>query len=348
MGHQMIQKFKLLTRAEFRDAVFARDKHKCVFCGTPAQDAHHIMERRLWPDGGYYIENGASVCAEHHLQCERTTISVEDVRIACNIQHKIIPPHLYDDHVYDKWGNVILPNGSRLKGELFNDESVKKILTDGGVIDTFTDYVKYSRTYHLPWSESITDDDRVIDSTTIFAGKRVIVTEKMDGENTSMYTNYIHARSIDGRTHPSRDWVKQFWNTISYNIPDGYRVCGENLYAKHSIEYSNLESYFMGFSVWDDKNVCLSWDDTLTWFELLGIVPVKVLYDGIYDEILIRNLYKQMSWDESEGYVVRLADQFNYGDFRHSVAKFVRKNHVQTVKHWMYGQPIVKNNLRSS
>jgi len=39
-------------------------------------------------------------------------------------------------------------------------------------------------------------------------GREVVVTEKMDGENTTMYCDNIHARSIDGRHHPSRDWVK--------------------------------------------------------------------------------------------------------------------------------------------
>ena len=75
---------KLLTRDNFRDSVFERDNHKCVFCNEKAVDAHHILERRLWKDGGYYLDNGASVCEEHHLACERTDISVEDVRIACN------------------------------------------------------------------------------------------------------------------------------------------------------------------------------------------------------------------------------------------------------------------------
>ena len=44
---------KLLTRDEFRRQVFERDGNKCVFCDRPAKDAHHIIERRLWPDAGY-------------------------------------------------------------------------------------------------------------------------------------------------------------------------------------------------------------------------------------------------------------------------------------------------------
>ena len=76
---------KLLSRKDFRESVFKRDGFKCVFCEEKAQDAHHIMERRLFNDGGYYLDNGASVCEEHHLKCEMTLISPQEVREACNI-----------------------------------------------------------------------------------------------------------------------------------------------------------------------------------------------------------------------------------------------------------------------
>lgn len=339
---------QLLSRDAFREGVFARDGGRCVFCGAPAVDAHHILERRLWPDGGYYLDNGASVCEEHHLACERTEISVEHVREACGITRIVVPPHLYPDHQYDKWGNSVLGNGQRTKGELFFDESVQKVLREGDVLDLFRAQVKYPRTHHLPWSPGLHSDDRVISSLDAFVGKEVVVTEKMDGENTSMYCDYIHARSVDGRSHPSRAWVKGFWGGIASDIPEGWRVCGENLFAKHSIAYSNLETYFMGFSVWDDRNQCLGWDETLEWFELLGIRPVPVLYRGPYDEQLIRNLWDDTKWSHSEGYVMRVAGPLAYADFRHQVAKFVRQGHVQTVKHWMHGQAIEKNLLANA
>lgn len=338
----------LLTRDDFRNGIFARDGYKCIFCDqTDGLDAHHIIERRLFPDGGYYLNNGATVCQKHHLQCEMTTISVEDVREACGIEKKIIPPHLYDDCTYDKWGNIILPNGSRIKGEIFFDESVQKILKQGGVLDLFTDQVKYPRTHHLPWSGNINEDDRVISSLSAFQNQRVIITTKLDGENTSMYSDYYHARSIDGNHHYSRDWCKNFWSSIAHEIPKGWRICGENLYAQHSIKYDNLESYFYGFSIWNDKNECLPWDETLEWFQLLGIQPVPVIYDGIWDEKSVRELWNDSEWSSNEGYVVRVAESFSYIDFKYKVAKFVRKDHVQTVKHWMYGQPITKNSLKN-
>lgn len=244
---------------------------------------------------------------------------------------------MYEDLQYDKWGNIYLNNGKRTKGPLFDDESVKKVLSN--CIEDFTNYVKYERTFHVPWSDGITDDDKVLKNMQNFAGKRVVVTEKMDGENTSIYSDYFHARSVDSRHHYTRDWAKSYaMSYISPNIPEGWRICAENLYAKHSIKYNNLESYLLGFSIWNEKNECLSWDDTAEWFELLGMCKVKVLYDGIYDETIIKNLYDYKNYDSMEGYVIRIADSFHYSNFKKCVAKFVRKNHVTTETHWMHGK----------
>ena len=80
------------------------------------------------------------------------------------------------------------------------------------------DCTKYPRSPHLPWSEGGTSDDAYLFDTDHFAGKEVVITEKMDGENTSMYRDGIHARSIDGRHHPSRDWVKALHGTICLEI----------------------------------------------------------------------------------------------------------------------------------
>lgn len=82
------------------------------------------------------------------------------------------------------------------------------------------------------------------------------------------------------------------------------------------------------------------------WFELLGIQPVPTIYDGIFDEKIIQSLWNNQNWDTQEGYVIRLAEPISYVDFKYKVAKFVRKDHIQTVKHWMHGQKIEVNALQ--
>lgn len=128
---------KLLSRTEFNEQVFGRDNHKCVMCGEPAIDAHHILDRKLFSDGGYYLSNGASVCSSCHYKCEKTIISVEEVRQACGIKEPCLPENLSHDKEYDKWGNEVLENGYRNQGVLFFDDGVQKILKKAGLIYLF-------------------------------------------------------------------------------------------------------------------------------------------------------------------------------------------------------------------
>lgn len=334
----------MMTRDEFRNSVFKRDNYQCVICkSTSNLDAHHIMERRLFDDGGYYLDNGATVCEKHHIECENCVISTQRIREKCNITAVVLPPHLYPDYQYDKWGNIdcgtyILP------GELFWDESVQKILKTGPYgpnLELVRKQVKYPRTYHAPWSPGVTSDDRIANFS--LDGMSVVITEKLDGENTTMTRDHIYARSLDSNNHPSRNWVKNFWGMIRFDIPEGWRICGENLYAKHSIAYDSLPSYFIGFSIWNNNNICLSWNETLEYFALLGIHYPKVLYQGLWQDKL-QNIDKELDLNIAEGYVIRNIESFEFKNFRKNVMKWVRPNHVQTHGHWMRSE-IIKNGL---
>lgn len=122
-----IHENKLLSREEFKKLAFERDNNTCVFCPNEAIDAHHIYDRKLFKDGGYYLGNVASVCSDCHWQCEKTVFTVEDVIEKTNIKNVIKPSCLDDNKVYDKWGNELLEDGFRRKGPLFNDDGVQKI-----------------------------------------------------------------------------------------------------------------------------------------------------------------------------------------------------------------------------
>lgn len=204
---------------------------------------------------------------------------------------------------------------------------------------------KFPRTYHMPFSPGTTSDDKIHRSLDHFVGKDTVWSIKKDGENTSLYRVGFHARSLDSRHNASRDWVARFHASIAHEIPDGWRICGENLYAKHSIHYTDLPSYFMGFSVWDDKNQCLGWDETLEYFDLLGITPVEEIYRGPYDEKKLLQTINTFDTEKEEGLVMRLSEGFGYDDYARAVAKWVRKGHVQTDEHWMHSE-IVPNLLR--
>lgn len=206
-------------------------------------------------------------------------------------------------------------------------------------------YIKYPRTYHLPYSETLSDDDKRLESDEQFMNmKLVYCTEKRDGENTTIYSDgYIHARSIDGNKHPWQSWLKQYIQTWYRNIPEGWRICGENLYASHSIKYTFPEEsyYFQVFGIYNEKNVRLSYEDMIEWCCMLDIKFVPTFYIGPYlkkyimeafNELKLENLQKY--GNETEGFVVSNYDSFKYEDFSKNVGKYVRANHVTTDAHW--------------
>ncbi|MEU9414867.1 RNA ligase family protein [Streptomyces sp. NPDC048272] len=199
----------------------------------------------------------------------------------------------------------------------------------------------YPRTAHLPWSPGASADDVRTSGLSALAGREVVVTEKLDGENTTLYADGSHARSLDSGHHPSRAWVKALQGRIGAGIPAGWRVCGENLYARHSLAYEGLDSWFYGFSVWDGDS-CLDWDRTVRFLHGIGVPRPRVLWRGVFDERALRGL--RLDTARQEGYVVRTVDGFARADFGRYVAKWVRGGHVRTDTHWMYAQ-VVPNGL---
>lgn len=202
--------------------------------------------------------------------------------------------------------------------------------------------VRYPRTPHLPWSPGATDDDVRAQHLTELEGRSVVVTEKLDGENTTLYADGLHARSPDSAHHPSRGPIKALHARIAPHLPAGVRLCGENLVARHSIAYDDLCALFYVFSAWEG-DVCWSWTETERLAADLGLPTVPVLWRGTFEEGVIRAL--RVDPVRQEGYVVRDAGGFTRDDFGARVAKWVRPNHVAPGgTHWMLAS-VVPNGL---
>lgn len=333
---------RLLTRDAFRKVVLARHGGRCCVpgCSEASQDAHHILNRNLFKAerefGGYFVENGAGCCSAHHLDAEETRISVDDLRAWCGINVPVLPEHLADDTGYDTWGNPVLADGTRLPGELFHTEQCQKALR--GVLHLFqTQRFKYPRTLHLPWSPGLTGDDKVQhDLSALTDAEEVVMTLKQDGEATTIYQDgHSHARSVTSSPHPSRDHIRALAALVGPQLPYGWRVCGENMWAVHSIEYTELPAHFLVYSIWEQDR-CLSWDETVEWAELLDLTTVPVIYRGpMLDEKRFAALLAPYA-DAHEGYVVRDAAEFRLADFQTHLTKWVRAGHVQTDAHWAH------------
>ena len=116
-----------------------------------------MLDRKLYPDGGYYLGNGAAVCSACHWDAETTTVSVETIRSRAGITTPVLPPHFSSTHVYDKWrilryeqsefgegetnvsakwarlwDNRCIEHGMRESGPLGEDTGMQRALQAGG------------------------------------------------------------------------------------------------------------------------------------------------------------------------------------------------------------------------
>ena len=212
-----------------------------------------------------------------------------------------------------------------------------------------TEHYKHAKTMHFLFSEGLQNDDRMMPDELCFDGKTVAITEKRDGEGTNWYNNGYHARSMMGGHHPSRSWAKAEHCRVQNEIPEGWKIYGENLYSKKAIYYEDLITYFEVIFIWDEDKNSLSLEEELKWCDKLGLIHVPIL------EILTikgNDFSKIKEWSEKiigegkEGIVARNIEPFNFKDFQYNVAKTVRKGHVQPDEsHWM-SRPVEPNKLK--
>jgi len=212
---------------------------------------------------------------------------------------------------------------------------------------------KYNRTPHFPWSKGCTNDDKIADDISSLIDNPIIITEKMDGSNTSLEADGCFARTHAGApTHPSFDGLKALHAAIKYKIPPEIQLFGEWCYALHSIAYSELPGYFLLFNVRNLKtNTWSSWEEVELWAEEIQVPTVPVLFKGVCDsEVNLEKLTDKFMKEPSicgglrEGIVARIQGEFSNELFSKYIAKNVRANHVNTSEHWK-NQEIVKNKI---
>lgn len=197
--------------------------------------------------------------------------------------------------------------------------------------------IKYPRTPHLPQSLGMTSDDKMMSSAglkNLQEASDLVVTEKMDGGNITLTRDHFFARSLDSGTQLWDTQAKAIWAALRFDIPKGWRVSAESLYAARSVRYTDLPGPILVFGMWNDSNEMLAWDDIEEWSNLLGLPTAPVIYRGGDYAKAISAWAETHDRETSEGFVVRNATAFHYDNFGTNVAKYVRANHVQTSAGW--------------
>jgi hypothetical protein len=208
---------------------------------------------------------------------------------------------------------------------------------------------KYPRTPHLPFSPGRSDDDVSISSLARLVGPQadeVVLTEKLDGGNCCLKDGLVFARSHAApATQPWFSYTKQVYLTEVYPVIDAYlELLGENLFAVHSIPYSDeshpLPSPFYLFGALDrDVGHYVSWDDVERIADSVSLPTPPVLFRGKIGSVAeLADRVQQLMAAGSrvgkpgcpmEGVVVRTTAPIQPDHFEVSVAKFVRPGHNQ-------------------
>jgi len=360
------------NREKFRKTVFGRDSNNCLvpWCENDADDAHHIIERELWNNGGYIPENGASVCNKHHKYAEDNSIPPQAFYMWAGIENPPLPEGVENQDV-DKWGEKF----------------------DTPPWEDLRDRIKYQSSRHLLplyWhdntlaEERIERDDTGLDTVEDFVGIPLVITHKIDGSNCMIVNdvdNPVRARNGSSPTESMKEFYKPgglYWRQeVNPKLPDRLQVFGEWVYAKHSIHYgcdcddtcedvgpslseltdiNDDREYFQIFGVYDKvRNLWLSWPDTETVADTLGFPTTPVIYcedkeDNATFETKTEARRKLIEYAHNvidnggEGIVVRSKFPYHYSQFGRRLGKYVRENHVKTDKHWSHND-IIENKL---
>lgn len=213
---------------------------------------------------------------------------------------------------------------------------------------------KYPRTYHLPWSEGKSNDDKVAKDVSSLLNRPIVISEKLDGGNCSLELDGCFARTHShSPKHPAFDVLKALHAKVKDLIPLNVQVFGELLYAKHTLSYIFLPGYFLVFGIRNlEDSYWLSWSSVKEFATNLDIPTVPALWEGIAkSEKELQTITTDIAHEPScygavrEGVVVRIQDAFADDEFNKSVMKWVRKDHVDGEEHWMHKE-IVKNGLK--
>jgi len=114
---------------------------------------------------------------------------------------------------------------------------------------------KYKRTPHLPWSEGVTNDDKIQYDLTNFEGEEIVISEKMDGENCLDGDSMIITE--DGNMSIKNICDENYLGKVaSFNI-DENDVEFKNIVAHNILEISTTDEWYE-IELYDGTNLKLT------------------------------------------------------------------------------------------
>lgn len=246
--------------------------------------------------------------------------------------------------------------------------------------------ITYPKTKHLRGSKGVYEDDQTLLSE--LEGYHVVIEEKLDGSEVSIHFGSWDNLVARHRNNPTLGqefdqfwpWVFERANDLYERLKSRYVLFGEWLYAKHTVFYDRLPSYFMAYDIYDQEEE--RWLTTAARLDLLDgldIHHVPVLFEGAiqdaptFYELLHRpSLFKtdagirkfrdqceaqgypwEQAWEESDLTIMPegLYLKAETGDEVVGFYKYIREGFLRTIlesgSHWR-GRGLLANQLAES
>lgn len=221
---------------------------------------------------------------------------------------------------------------------------------------------KFPKTSHLLWlSPQPARDDKVmsvVEAEAFLLSGVTVVEEKVDGANLGLSfdeSGQLRAQNrgsflegqLRGQWEGLRGWLSRHETKLRDYLPSGAVLFGEWCYAQHSMAYTRLPDWFVGFDVLDGNKRFWSTQRRNTLLATLGLAPIRCLARGRFTlNELQAMLAEPSAYGDGpvEGLYVRREDD----EWLLQRAKLVRPEFVQAIgEHWSRG-PLHINRLRSA
>jgi len=193
-----------------------------------------------------------------------------------------------------------------------------------------------------------------------FLHEEITIEEKIDGANVGFSIgeqgqlliqnrgNYL-TRGAQPQFDTIWDWTYPRLKDFLSLLGDRFIVFGEWCFAVHSIHYTALPDWFIGFDVYDKQyQLFLSAERRNAFFKDLEITPVPLLEKGRFTKGELTHLieigHSKVGGDKLEGLYLRV----DFEDRLISRAKLVRRDFIQEIDlHWTKNK-LQQNSLTKS
>ena len=221
-----------------------------------------------------------------------------------------------------------------------------------------SDFFKFPTTPHLAVFEtdSVREDkvltERERDE---FLQHELIVEEKIDGANLGISfdgSGDVHVQNrgaylskpYQGQWKKLDEWLLLKLDRFFDVLHDQYILFGEWCFARHSVIYDNLPSWFVGFDIYDKEHrQFLSCPMRNDLFKQMKICQIPMLGKGRFSLPELNTFFRTSCFSHagSEGLYLR----YDHGKWLEARAKLVRPEFVQAIEtHWSR-KSIIPNKL---